>query len=388
MHSTNDINREQLLSTHPYRSGICNNHELSKDKRFLRQLMEKWLFPGKFIPNNYPVLSADKIAIYSLFYYPIPESMGRFNPVSLYYRASVMYHEEKCQAFFDYAINHCFQIGKHGYDGIKSMCFVASKAEHTSILRNTYDKFILRMACTDEVEIERKVICMLCALLLNNEKDFKKAYRCVLNCHREDKIDKLPAHLTSHITSIYLPNTKAQEIAKLLNKLYTWMHDVKPSGKNFDNMYDFRLGLMRQRDESIIGSIGYQISVCMEKADVDKFASKYFDGTVGEIKLGTTTTLGCLADYWERDDVSSLPDFVVLAYKPQMLEESQLRAIPYTSYVQLDEYYYYFMYASVIPDTKFDHSLSNHLNVSGYNPELINRAKAIGVCPDYYFLDC
>lgn len=106
---TLDCIGEILLCNHPYYSiELCKTNKymsnLCKDKYLLRQLMKKWLFPGVDIPNTYPIPSFVTIAEYALFYYPIYESMGKYHPLSLYYRSTLVYYEEDCRQFADAAI--------------------------------------------------------------------------------------------------------------------------------------------------------------------------------------------------------------------------------------------------------------------------------------------
>lgn len=388
MEVPNDIKRQLLFTLHPYTSELCDvNSEyrtLCNNKLFLRQLMERWLFPDQKIPKDYPALSYSQIATHALFYHPIPESIDKFNPTSLYYRAGLVYNEEKCRYFFEHAINYNFQLGDIGYDGIKSMLMIADNFGHRTLLKETYDRFILRLRPNDPTERQRKIICMLCALLEENKNKFKLAYNLYMEGQLEDE-ESASSNLINSLQYIYIPDYDIVSLANLIANMLTWITEEEIAGEIFEAdrvaLEDFQRGLSRAKtvNYSRMNEIGYQLSLCMNNEDLLKFVP-----SLKPIPKDGKVYIQMLADYWKIEDLQDLETIEIFTCRPDLLEEIQLFSISYTNYIQADSYYYYLMYSEFISDDKPSIYSKNHLNVTGYNSDLVARAKRVGMAPDYY----
>lgn len=384
MEASEDIKRELLFTLHPYTSSLCgvntDYQRICNDRVFLRQLRNKWLFPDQNIPNDYPDLSYSQIATYGLFYYPIPESIGKFNPTSLYYRASIVYSEEGSRPFFEHAINYNFQLGDMGYDGIKAMLLIADHFGHRILLKETYNRFILALRPNDPVEQQRKIICIICALLMEDKKKFRLAYNIYL-AGRTDEEDNLALDSIDYVRNIYIPGYDIVSLANFINNALVWMGEIDPNEANTGAMNSFQIGLGRQKtvEYSAFNIIGYQLSLCISDEDLLKFVSH-----PGPIPEDENIIINALADYWNAKSLKDLETIEVLAYRPDLLEELDLFSIPYINYIQADQYYYYLMYSEFISNDKPSIYGKNHLNVSGYNPDLVTLAKRRNMMPDYY----
>lgn len=161
-----DLDIKLIVESHPYTSDICNINKkyksLCEDPTVLNMLRNKWLFPGQQIPKDYPTLTYKDIKEYSLFYYPIPESIGKFHPISLYYRASIVYDEQDCEYFLNAAINSIFQKGFLYSSELVTCCIIANAANHLQLLNKLYNKFITKLHYQGETELARKELCVLC----------------------------------------------------------------------------------------------------------------------------------------------------------------------------------------------------------------------------------
>lgn len=362
-----DIQEEILLKSHPYSSQLCGADKsyasICNNERFLRKLMRKWLFPGMNIPYDYPVLNYSQIAEYALFYYPIPESIGKFHPLSLYYRASLVYPEDDCRIFLDEAIKNAFEIGFSEYDHLSILPFIADAAGQNNLLLYMYDKFKPNLL-DNRINLVRKNICCNAALLLDDRDKFDVSYRGFTRANIGLVIDGMQndrEELYEQLFNNYIPGYNLRRIDEYMRRLLEW-EGLITELELYERSYSS--GTYEEGFYSLIGSA----------------LGSLIEGK----NLQRPISLSVLADYLTEKniDTEEIPRETLLSFRPDLLSDEELSLTKKLNFIQTDNFYYYFLF----PNAEWEeiHYYQNHLGVSGYNYEIITKAKEKNVIPEEY----
>ena len=150
-----DIKHRLLFDSHPYlNKNLCATNRdylfICSDEEFLYRLAKKWCFPDKSverISKDLPNITYNQIAEIALFTYPLPYvyadnkkvnsgSIGKYNPISLYYQACLRgYSESRCEMFIEEKLRTpiTFRLELEIAE-VASISLIAVKFSHISIL--------------------------------------------------------------------------------------------------------------------------------------------------------------------------------------------------------------------------------------------------------------
>lgn len=386
-----DLEINLIVESHPYESDICNinkqYNKLCRDRYVLNMLRDRWVFPD-FPERSRLNLTYQQIAEYSLFYYPVAASVGKYHPVSLYYQSSLRYTEEDCEYFFNLAVEYLLESGADYGNQFITCCLIADAAGHFSLLSKLYDKFIVSNDLSDEdleseetvnMEILRKQTCVMAALCLEDDDKLKRAMHSYFILSDNDH--QLLIETILSIDNIYIPNYDLKKVVKIISNLLI-QDGIEPIYSN-----TFNDGLFSRNtsslDETELGllSLGADLSICLS----DEFIKPYSYGeTPNPIPEDYKLHKPIVADYWSVDNFAFImgkEDFL-FPYRPDLMTEDELLHVNEINYIRCEHFGLYFLYSGkIVGSSGYYIENTNHLNVPGYNIELTKLAAEQGVSP-------
>lgn len=369
-----DVSYRILLETHPYYSiGLCNSNNeyrsICNDKLFIARLANKWCWPGKSVEeimNDLPKLTYNQVVETSLFYSPLggkynedgilvnAGSIGRYNPVSLYYQACIQgYEEEKCMLFINDILNHPMDIDlEYTIARIVPIHMIAVKYGHLDILNKLRDSLLLRSR-----EIYGNVSTNIGSQLYD-------AYQCsqltsFTLCSLTEHwlgVDEENQSSYEYIENIQLGNQDSYEISRDIQLVYMKYMIHVGIGLDLETIFKFILRssigreefstAVRERnieyeEENPYIIMGYTLSNLLADEEIEEEMGEVTftrdKVTIEDEKLSFFLSNGIFSHLWDNDMDISEP--MKLVYRPDLLSDYSPSLYTKESLIKSDNYY-------------------------------------------------
>jgi len=396
-----DIVFQTFLVNHPYYTkDICDinkqNSQICRSRNLLNSLIKKWLFPQfsyADIQKYYSKLTLNDIIEYSLYFSPIPESIGKYNPLSLYFQAGKTLVEQECKIFVTHIYNNYLSYNSPEHY-ILVTALIAFRYEHYSLLNYLYN--LLKVVYSTEsnyqviIEFIRRKLCLFVACVIGDEILIDEASTLLKNLTIRKHI------ITTYSDCVELLNHMEHAYVELSPADYMWIiHYLLsyPWESNNDGQKVFLSSLVH-KSSVIIGEAGIQNNVLLRLSNiVGNLASVIKDSDIEYLTSGYKSVYpinksfrphleGYLSGYWK--DKLSHDKSELFIYRPDLLTKEELLKFSVDSYIITDNYELYLAYRGyltgvdtvpVLPDR-------NMLGVVGYNIKLSNITNNAGSLPE------
>lgn len=411
-----DIDYRILLESHPYHtSGLCSSNtqyqSICNDKLFLARLANKWCWSNRSVEEileDLPNLTYAQVTEVSLFYSPLGRSydedgvviingsVGKFNPVSLYYQACLRgYSEAKCMLFIDEILTHPIDIDvEFSIARIVPIHMIAVKYNHKQVLEKLRNSLILRGKDVYEVrdtnigdklynsytylQVISFTLCALteCWLGIGEESQSSLDYLqdIVLEDHEVEDV-------RSDIENTYMKYMRDVGIGLDLKIIFTFIRESIRRYNGQDNFSENVIGRdIEYNEENPYVILGYMLSNLLSDQDIkaEMEESVVFQNpkvTLEDPKLASYLHLGIFSHLWDND--MKIDTYLKLIYRRDLLDNELL---PYTkeTFIRVDDYY------DLLRGTEGNEALMfNRFGLVGYNPESLKVALRHDYHPDH-----
>lgn len=394
-----DISFQTFLVNHPYHmKQMCYinkfNFDRCKDRSFLNQLVKTWLFPHlsySDINDSYSHLTFSDIVEYSMFFSPIPESIGNYNTLSLYYQACDRFEESNCKVFIEHIYNNYLS-----YDSPEHYIVVASliafKYAHIKTLYELFGKFAIIQSTANQyqltIEYIRRKLCLFIACVLGDVEIMEKAWNMLkdlingptsaIHIIHENCVDMIDIVETAYID--LQPIHYAHIIADWCS--LDW-GDNRQCIDVYISSLKAKTKLITTHSNSLssISRFAGSLSSLLTDEEIELVTCRFKPLTKNyQIEKGFVPYLApYLASYWsERTQYDRDSLFI---YRPGLLTEEELLQFSKRAYIESDNYELYLTYRNQT-NNHTGVRTNNWLGVIGYNCHFSKLAKQNNLLPE------